>query len=280
MRSIATNLLATFVLVVAAGTAPANAQLFGGNGTNIGGFVSIAGDDALLKVGNSGDSQLGNRVVDFDGQGDGGIANLRLGGLNAGLGADEDDDTLVDIGGTDDLLIGDLGLGDGNASAGDVDLALGVDDALLDGVGTNGLGLSDLDLAEFGVADTGSDDDRFAIDDFGGPALVASTAGIGIANPACSLREGRQVISLASRTQLNRALFQHVGAVQVVPVRLCGPTRAKIAAAFGRSDKIQLLQRAIAGSAELSAQINGSGHSAGDVFAVSRNGPQLTVYVF
>ena len=97
---------------------------------------------------------------------------------------------------------------------------------------------------------------------------------------ACNAQEAKQVIAQVKQMQLNRAVLTNVKGIKVVKVRLCADLKAKVVQAVIASKKVQVLQRVLGGSGKMVAELRRSGAGVGNVYAIGRNGPQLTVYSF
>ena len=109
-----------------------------------------------------------------------------------------------------------------------------------------------------------------------------SSVGGGVA-VNCSLAEGQQVLQLAAQGEVSRSAisgWQRAANVQILPVQLCPQTRQQVASILSASGKINALQSAVASDMLIAASLNRSRYDARDVFAVSRQGGQLQVYVY
>ncbi|MDP1730321.1 MAG: hypothetical protein Q8L54_03905 [Devosia sp.] len=173
------------------------------------------------------------------------------GAVNVGLAAGSDQPLSLNLGGDS--------TGGAFASVGTGGVDGGLD------LGTDLLGL-DLDLDGTPGAD--------------GSRLLASLAA---ADASCAGTDGRQVLQLAASVRYDAqtlAAWRRAANVQVVPIRLCPAVRKQVAAILARSGVISNLQAAVASDALITASLNRTRYDVSDVFAVTRTGSQLTVYVF
>ena len=89
------------------------------------------------------------------------------------------------------------------------------------------------------------------------------------------------MISIAAKAPVNRntvTAWRQASNVNVVPMRLCGPLRDKVAEVFAKSTKVRAVQSVVAATPRLSSSLRG--YDAGNVFAAQQSGNQLTVYVY
>lgn len=237
---------------VSAGTAQ-GANLLGiniGGGSGVDAEVSIGGGST--GGGGSDGGGSGNNLVDVDLLGgDGNLADVNIGG--GGVEADVNllGDSLLDA-----SLIADLGL--------DVDIGIGIGG----GIGGGGGGGS----GGTGGGGVGGDSGSGNVTSGSGNFLVA-----------CSLQDGRRVLTLAAQTSVTPgaiASWQRSANVRIVPVKLCTATRSQVAQLLRSSEKVMVLRSAVDRDSLISASLDRTPYRSSNVFAVDRSGEQLTVYVF
>ena len=74
--------------------------------------------------------------------------------------------------------------------------------------------------------------------------------------------------------------WQRSANVQIVPIKLCPLAKKQVAAILGKSQKMNLLQRAVMGDSLIMASLSRTSYRPGEVVAVQRKGGQLVVYVY
>src|SRR5690606_20232669 len=119
----------------------------------------------------------------------------------------------------------------------------------------------------------------------GGPGANGGSNGglFGLTNSNCDIDEGRQILKIAADGNYNSrayAQWRRAANVQVVPVRVCPPTRRQLAQILRQSGKVNALQGAVAGDPLIMASLDRTRYGVGDVFAVDSSGGRLTVYVY
>lgn len=214
--------------------------------------------------------------------------------VNVGLGSGGGNDgNLLDvnIGGSDPLATANVSTGGGNGGGGLLDGGLAADlDVDLGRLGVDadigiGIGIGGGNGGPGGPGGPGNPGGPGAPGGNGGLGGLGGSgyAALGNGGVTCSLSEGRQVLQVAASvavTQSAISAWKRAANVRIVPVVLCASARAQVARVLGSSGKIRVLQNAVAADVLLSAALNRTRYDAGDVYAVERNGSQITVYVF
>lgn len=228
--------------------------------------------------------------------GDGGVVSELLegdvGGAIGGLvGGDDTEVATIGSGPAGDGALVNLGLGNGGGNSRNVvDLKLGKLGGV-SAVGSLGSNLTvGLDLAGLGLDLTVPGLDDILGGGGGGNGGSGGTGAVRVGSleggafvVTCSVNDGRKVLQLASKAKLTRQViagWQRAANVRIVPVKLCPQARAQVAKIFAASKKIKLLQHAVTADTLIAASLDRSRHDAGDVFAVDRQGSELTVYVY
>lgn len=222
---------------------------------------------------------VSNTVSGVTGGGGGGGSG---GGLNVGNIVslnDDNNDALLNV----DLLNGDNQvLNAAVGSGGDPLLNANVSSSgLLSGttvsLNLGGLGL-DLTVG-IGVPGPGGptpgpgSDGRILVGSLGGDGFVIT----------CAVNNARYLLQVAARGKLSAAeirAWQRSANVQIVPIKLCPQSKKQVGAILGKSQKINLLRRAVMGDNLIMASLSRTRYNAGDVVAVERKSGQLVVYVY
>lgn len=140
-----------------------------------------------------------------------------------------------------------------------------------------GLGL-DLSV-DFGVPGPGGPTPGAGSD---GRILVGSLGGAGFVI-TCAVNNARYLLQVAARGKISAAeirAWQRSANVQIVPIKLCPPAKKQVGAILGKSQKINLLRRAVMSDNLIMASLSRTRYKAGDVVAVERKSGQLVVYVY
>ncbi|MDB5541498.1 MAG: hypothetical protein JWQ89_3225 [Devosia sp.] len=219
----------------------------GGDGTNVGGLATINDPD------NAG-------LVNVDIGGGNNVLNASVGGGNK---------PLANVGLTTTGLL--------KSTAVTLDLAgLGLDLTVDFGtLGTGGGGNGNGNPPPGGGNGPGNGPGR-------GYVLVGSLGGSSFVIN-CAANNARQLLQVAAAGKINAAeikAWMRAANVQVVPIKLCPAAKKQVAQILSRSQKINLLRRAVMSDALISASLGRTRYDAGDVVAVQRKGGQLVVYVF
>jgi hypothetical protein len=115
-----------------------------------------------------------------------------------------------------------------------------------------------------------------------GPILVASLGGDTFV-VVCAVDNAKTLLQVAAQGKVTASevkAWQRAANVQVIPIELCPDARAVIAKLLGKSQKIQLLQRAVTMDNLIMASLSRTKYDAQDVVAVQRRSGQLVVYVY
>lgn len=308
-KNIALSGVALFTLMLA--VAPAHAQVvsIGGGGNdsgNSGVSVDIGGSgggsgNGLLGLGDdnddiSADVDLdGGTVIDVDGDGIGDLLDIDGDGVGDReievdlFGAGDGNQTQVavgDGGGNDDVLVTLFGSGAG-ADTASVDILPGGT-----GGGNGGNADADVTVDLFGNGDdadptqTGSTDGTNGGGGSGGndmpAALNGTVAANGSAGSGCFTPNDEQIAHLLARGSYNASVtsrWKSASDVDLVAVNLCPQAEARIDAAIDADANADYMQRAVAGTPAIVAELSPS-YTAENVLAVDQSGAQLTVYVY
>jgi hypothetical protein len=242
------------LLATALAAGPAQAQILGGilNDSG-GGLVDVqsgpAGGDSTVNVG-------------LGGNGGGNLVDLKLGGSGNNLA-----DVNVRNRGSLDVEANLFG-GGSDLVTGSIASGLGLDVNL-------GLGLG-LPGGPGGPGGPGQP---------GGPGAGAGggAAAGRLADANCDLQQGRQILQIAAAGQYGGSAvssWQRATNVRIVPMRVCAATRQQLSNILSQSSKVNQLHGYVAGDALISASLSRGKYGVGNVFAVERAGPELTVYVY
>jgi hypothetical protein len=234
-------------------------------------FGRIALSVLLLASVSAGTAQGANLLGINIGGGSGVDAEVSIGGGSTGgggSGGGSSGNNLVDV----DLLGGDSNLADVNIGGGAVEADVNLlGDSLLDASLIADLGLE----VDIGIGIGGG---------IGGDSGSGNvTSGSGNFLVACSLQDGRRVLTLAAQTSVTPgaiASWQRSANVRIVPVKLCTATRSQVAQLLRSSEKVMVLRSAVDRDSLISASLDRTSYRSSNVFAVDRSGEQLTVYVF
>lgn len=270
MRSNVFAALATFAVVAGMSAAPVSAGgLLGGLGDTLGGVVGGVTET------------VGGVVGGVTGGGGGGGGGTNVGGLLSVN--DNGNNALVNLdigGGNNNLLNAAVGKGNNplvNANVSTTGL-LGNTSVSLD---LAGLGL-DLEI-DLGILDPNNPNNPGGPNNPGKPVLVGSLGGGSTFLINCTVNNTRQLLQVAAAGKVSGAeikAWMRAANVQVVPIKLCPAAKKQVAALLAKSQKINLLRRAVMSDALITASLGRTRYDAGDVVAVQRKGGQLVVYVY
>lgn len=261
-----------------------------GNDSNAGATVSVDTGNVLGTGDDVGAYADADAVIDLNLGSVGGGDNdgLLSGNGLIDLGADNDNDAVVDLDGdlidladldvdngplldlsADGFLDIDFGSTGGIGDTGDL-LDLGTDNNLLDlggGAARNG---------GSGATGSGGNSPRLASNSQDGN----NTSGALVA--ACLTLDAPQLDELVGRHIYNRATFNSWASAQslrIVEVDLCEVEMSEVAAVVGASANVAQLQAFLAAQAKVHAGLQSKGYAPGDVIAADHSGEVLTVYV-
>lgn len=99
----------------------------------------------------------------------------------------------------------------------------------------------------------------------------------------CAVNNARQLLQVAAAGKITAQeikAWMRAANVQVVPIKLCPAAKRQVAALLAKSQKINLLRRAVMSDPLITASLGRTRYDAGDVAAVQRKGGQLVVYVY
>lgn len=116
-----------------------------------------------------------------------------------------------------------------------------------------------------------------------GPILVGNLGGGATFQITCAVNNTRQLLQVAANGKITAAevkAWQRFAAVQVIPIKLCPAAKKQVAAILARSQKVNLLQRAVMQDQLIMASLSRTKYGPGDVVAVQRQKGQLVVYVY
>lgn len=194
---------------------------------------------------------------------------------------DDGDDALVNV---------DVG-GDGNV----LSAAVGGSNPLVKaGISTTGvisldllgLGLDvdlDLDLVDPGTGGPSNPENPNNPNNPNGPILVGSLGGGATFQITCAVNNTRQLLQVAANGKITAAeikAWQRFANVQIMPIKLCPAAKKQVAQILARSQKVNLLRRAVMQDQLIMASLSRTRYDAGDVVAVQRQKGQLVVYVY
>jgi hypothetical protein len=115
-----------------------------------------------------------------------------------------------------------------------------------------------------------------------GRILVGSLGGAGFV-VTCAVNNARYLLQVAANGKISAAeirAWQRFANVQIVPIKLCPPAKKQVGAILGKSQKINLLRRAVMSDNLIMASLSRTRYKATDVVAVERKSGQLVVYVY
>lgn len=259
-------LAASFAIIASIGIGPASAGgLLGGLKDTVNNVTDTVTDTV---------DKVTDTVGDLTGTGgEGGGTNV--GGL---LSLNDDgDDALInlDVGG-DNLVTAGVG---GSVKAGvKTDGLLGGTTVTLDLLG---LGL-DVTL-DLGLVDPTDPNNPNNPNNPNGPVLVGSLGGGQTFKITCAVNNTRQLLQVAANGKITAAeikAWQRYANVQVIPIKLCPAAKKQVAQILARSQKVNLLRRAVMADALISASLGRTRYDVNDVVAVQRQKAQLVVYVY
>lgn len=277
MRSNVFAALATFTVVVGMSAAPVSAGgPLGGLGDTLGGVVGGVTDT------------VGGVVSGVTGGGGGGTGGGGGGGGGTNVGGllslnDNGNNALVNLdigGGNNNLLNASVGRGNNplvNANVSSTGLLRNTTVSL----DIAGLGL-DLEI-DLGILDPNNPNNPGGPNSPGGPVLVGSIGGANTFLINCTVNNTKQLLQVAAAGKISGAeikAWMRAANVQVVPIKLCPAAKKQVAALLAKSQKINLLRRAVMSDALITASLGRTRYDAGDVVAVQRKGGQLVVYVY
>jgi len=230
---------------------PANAQ-------SLLGIIGGKDDKALITIG-SGNS------------GNSGLVNIGVGGKNQVLDAKVGNGNIgsarVGSGGSSGLVDADVRLLNNNARVG---VGIGGGNRLVN--------------VDVGIGNPGNGNGNGNGNGPGNGSGNGNGSGGGMSNAGSG---GSNCVGLAN-VELERLLgatridgsWSRASNVQIHPVRVCPEQRSWLAAALASTNLGAALRSAIAADALLTASLSRSSYSADRVFAVQRNGGQLTMFVY
>jgi hypothetical protein len=264
MRSNVFAALATFTIVAGLSVAPVNAGgLLGGLGETVGGVVGGVTETVGGVVGGvtGGGTNVGG-LVSVNDTGNNALVNLDIGGgnnvLNAAVGRGSNPLVNANVS-TTGLL---------NNTTVSLDLA--------------GLGL-DLTI-DLGILDPNNPNNPGGPNNPNGrPVLVGSLGGGNTFVINCTVNNTKQLLQVAAAGKISGPeikAWMRAANVQVVPIKLCPAAKKQVAALLAKSQKINLLRRAVMSDALITASLGRTSYDANDVVAVQRKGGQLVVYVY
>ncbi len=286
MRSNVFAALATFTIVAGMNVAPVNAGgLLGGLTDTVGGVVGGVTDTVGGVVGGVTGGLTG-------GGGGGGGAGGGGGGTNVG--------GLLSLNDSGNNALVNLDIGGGNNNVLNAAVGKGSNPLVNANVSSTGLLNSTsvtLDLAglgldvtiDLGILDPNNPNNPGGPKNPGGPnnpgrvVLVGSLGGGGTFVINCTVNNTRQLLQVAAAGKISGAeikAWMRAANVQVVPIKLCPAAKKQVAALLAKSQKINLLRRAVMSDALITASLGRTSYDAGDVVAVQRKGGQLVVYVY
>jgi len=272
MRSNIFAALATFTIVAGMSVAPAGAGgLLGGITETVGGVVGGVTETV------------------------GGVVGGVTGGGGAGGGGGGGAGGLLSLNDADNDALVNLDIGGGNNNVLNAAVGKGNNPLVNANVSTTGLLKSTtvtLDLAGLGLdltIDLGILDPDNPLNPNnpnnpnGRPVLVGSLGGGGTFVINCTVNNTRQLLQVAAAGKISGAeikAWMRAANVQVVPIKLCPAAKKQVAALLAKSQKINLLRRAVMSDALITASLGRTSYDANDVVAVQRKGGQLVVYVY
>lgn len=267
MKSNVLAALAAFTVVAGMSAAPVSAGgLLGGV---VGGVVDTVTDTVDTVTDTVGDLTGGGGTGGGGGTNVGGLLSLN----------DNDNDALVNLdlgGGNNNLLNAAVGKVNANVSTTGL---LGSTSISLD---LAGLGL-DLDI-DLGILDPNNPNNPGGPNNPNGrPVLVGSLGGGNTFVINCTVNNTKQLLQVAAAGKISGAeikAWMRAANVQVVPIKLCPAAKKQVAALLAKSQKINLLRRAVMSDALITASLGRTRYDANDVVAVQRKGGQLVVYVY
>lgn len=115
-----------------------------------------------------------------------------------------------------------------------------------------------------------------------GRILVGSLGGDGFV-VTCAVNNARYLLQVAANGKLSAAeirAWQRFANVQIVPIQLCPPAKKQVGVILGKSQKINLLRRAVMSDNLIMATLSRTRYKPNDVVAVERKSGQLIVYVY
>jgi hypothetical protein len=244
--------------------------------------------ETQLAIGRDGHDEVIVNLFGAKGQGGTATANILPGG-QGNLVSNDQAEATVSLGDSD-VIVDLFGRGSGGGSVGGsgeaavvVDL-FGAGNDGDDGAGGRVSGGDDpTQTGSIRGGDTGADGGYGSESNAAasGRAAAAGTARIR-ANASCFSPTDEQIAHLLSRNSYSSGVassWQRASKVSLVSIELCPEARARLAAALEASASIDVMQRAVATSPLITAEL-APRYQADDVLAVDQSGEQLTVYVY
>lgn len=266
MRSNVFAALATFTIVAGLSVAPVNAGgLLGGLTETVGGVVGGVTETVGGVTGGGGGGGGGTNV--------GGLLSLN----------DDDNDALVnlDLGGGNNNVL-NAAVGNGNNPLVNANVSTtGLLKSTTISLDLAGLGL-DLTI-DLGILDPNNPNNPGGPNPGGKPVLVGSLGGGNTFVINCTVNNTKQLLQVAAAGKISGAeikAWMRAANVQIVPIKLCPAAKKQVAALLAKSQKINLLRRAVMADALITASLGRTSYDANDVVAVQRKGGQLVVYVY
>ena len=256
-------LAASFAIIASIGMGPASAGgLLGGikdtvdkvtdTVTDTVDTVSDTVGDLTGTSGEGGGTNVGN-ILSLNDDGDDALINLDVGGDSLATAAVGGSNPLVKAGVSGTTVTLDL-------------LGLGLDVTL-----------------DLGLVDSTDPNDPNNPNNPGGPILVGSLGGGQTFTITCAVNNTRQLLQVAANGKITAAeikAWQRYANVQVIPIKLCPAAKKQVAQILARSQKVNLLRRAVMADALISASLGRTKYDVNDVVAVQRQKAQLVVYVY
>ena len=254
------NLVTTLAAAAVAAAFSVSPVYAGGLKDTVSGVVNTVADTVGSVVsGPSGGGTSVGGLVSLNDNDNGSLVNLDIGGgsnvLDAAVGAGSKPLVNANVSSAGLMSKTSIGLDLGGLGL-DVDLDLG----LADGPGTGGPGAPG-----------------------NGQVLVGSLGDGNTFVINCTVNNTRQLLQVASAGKVTGPeikAWMRAANVQVVPIKLCPPAKKQVAALLAKSQKINLLRRAVISDALITASLGRTRFDANDVIAVQRKGAQLVVYVY
>lgn len=117
----------------------------------------------------------------------------------------------------------------------------------------------------------------------GRPVLVGSLGDGATFQITCAVNNTKQLLQVAANGKITAAeikAWQRFANVQIIPIKLCPAAKKQVAQILARSQKVNLLQRAVMQDQLIMASLSRTKYDASDVVAVQRQKGQLVVYVY
>ncbi|MGV3489896.1 MAG: hypothetical protein ACO1OG_01115 [Devosia sp.] len=155
---------------------------------------------------------------------------------------------------------------------------------LLNGPNSISINLGDLGIdlvIDIGIPDPNDPD--APVNPPEGRILVGSIDGANSFVVTCAVDNAKTLLQVAAQGKVTGAevkAWQRASAVQVVPIALCPDAKMQISQVLAKSQKIQLLRRAVMSDNLIMASLGRTKYGAEDVVAVQRKSGALVVYVY